>query len=44
MAYGFAAHVVVLDDDGKVTDVYAAHDSGKVVNPTTIEGQIEGEL
>lgn len=42
IAYGFAAHVVVLDDDGKVTDVYAAHDSGKVVNPTTIEGQIEG--
>lgn len=42
LAYGFAAHVVILDDDGKVTDVYAAHDSGKVVNPTTIEGQIEG--
>ncbi|MDY3005712.1 selenium-dependent xanthine dehydrogenase [Anaerococcus porci] len=42
LAYGFAAHVVVLDDNGKVTDVYAAHDSGKVVNPTTIEGQIEG--
>lgn len=42
LAYGFAAHVVVVDDEGKVTDVYAAHDSGKVVNPTTIEGQIEG--
>lgn len=42
IAYGFAAHVVILDDNGKVTDIYAAHDSGKVVNPTTIEGQIEG--
>lgn len=42
LAYGFAAHVVILDDEGKVTDVYAAHDSGRVVNPTTIEGQIEG--
>ncbi len=42
VAYGFATHVVVLDDDGKVKEVYAAHDSGKVVNPTSIQGQIEG--
>lgn len=42
VAYGFATHVVILDDNGKVTDVYAAHDSGKVVNPTSIQGQIEG--
>ena len=31
VAYGFATHVVVLDDDGRVKEVYAAHDSGKVV-------------
>ena len=42
VAYGFAAHVVVLDDEGKVKEVYAAHDSGRVVNPTSIQGQIEG--
>ena len=42
MAYGFATHVVVLDDEGKVKEVWAAHDSGKVVNPTSIQGQIEG--
>ncbi len=42
VAYGFATHVVVIDDDGKVTDVYAAHDSGKVINPMAMEGQIEG--
>ncbi len=42
VAYGFATHVVVLDDDGKVSDVYAAHDSGQVVNPMAMEGQIEG--
>lgn len=42
IAYGFATHVVILDDDGKVKEVYAAHDSGKVVNPTAIQGQIEG--
>ena len=42
VAYGFATHVVILDDDGKVKEVYAAHDSGKVVNPISIQGQIEG--
>ncbi|MEG1825337.1 MAG: selenium-dependent xanthine dehydrogenase [Cloacibacillus sp.] len=42
IAYGFATHVVILDDEGRVKEVYAAHDSGKVVNPTAIQGQIEG--
>ena len=42
VAYGFATHVVILDDAGKVREVWAAHDSGKVVNPTSIQGQIEG--
>ena len=42
VAYGFATHVVILDDEGQVKEVYAAHDSGKVVNPTSIQGQIEG--
>ncbi len=42
VAYGYATHVVILDDDGRVTEVHAAHDSGKVVNPIAIQGQIEG--
>ena len=42
IAYGYATHVVILDDDGRVKEVYAAHDSGKVVNPVSIQGQIEG--
>ena len=42
VAYGFATHVVILDDDGRVKGVWAAHDSGKVVNPISIQGQIEG--
>ena len=42
VAYGFATHVVGLDDDGRVKEVWAAHDSGKVVNPISIQGQIEG--
>ena len=42
IAYGYATHVVILDDDGRVREIYAAHDSGKVVNPISIQGQIEG--
>ena len=42
IAYGFATHVVILDDEGKVKEVWAALDSGKVVNPISIQGQIEG--
>jgi len=42
VAYGFATHVVILDGEGRVSRVYAAHDAGTVVNPTSIQGQIEG--
>ncbi len=42
IAYGYATHLAVLDEDGKVQDIYAAHDSGKVINPISIQGQIEG--
>jgi len=42
VAYGFATHVVILDEKGQVKEVWAAHDSGKVVNPGSIQGQIEG--
>ena len=42
IAYGYAACCAVLDDEGKVTDIYSAYDAGKVVNPISIQGQIEG--
>ena len=42
IAYGYATHVAILDDEGRVKEIYAAHDSGKVVNPVSIQGQIEG--
>lgn len=42
IAYGYATQVVVLDDDGKVKQVVAAHDVGKAINPINVEGQIEG--
>lgn len=42
ITYAFATQVAVLDDDGKVAEVHASHDSGRVVNPRSMEGQIEG--
>jgi selenium-dependent xanthine dehydrogenase len=43
-AYGWATQVVILDDDGKIEKVVAAHDVGRVINPTLLEGQIEGAV
>ncbi len=42
VAYGYATQVVVLDDNGKVVKVIAAHDIGRAINPIAVEGQIEG--
>ena len=42
VAYGYATQVVVLDDNGKVLKVVAAHDVGRAINPIAVEGQIEG--
>ncbi|HKA22317.1 MAG TPA: selenium-dependent xanthine dehydrogenase [Blastocatellia bacterium] len=43
-AYGFATQVVILDDDGRIKKVVAAHDVGKVMNPVLLEGQLEGSI
>ena len=40
--YGWATQVVVLDDDGRIEKVIAAHDVGHVINRTLLEGQVEG--
>ena len=42
VAYSFATHVVLLDKEGKVQKVVAAHDVGRAINPKALEGQIEG--
>ncbi len=46
-AYGFGAHLAYLEVDPrlgtvKVLEIVAAHDVGRAINPTLIEGQIEG--
>jgi len=43
-SYGYAAQLVVVDGQGRVSRVVAAHDAGRVVNPTLFEGQIEGAV
>lgn len=43
-AYGFATQVVILDDEGRLKKVIAAHDVGRVMNPALLEGQLEGSI
>jgi len=43
-SYGYAAQLALLDEKGKVTRIVAAHDAGRIVNPTLFEGQIEGAV
>ena len=43
-SYGYAAQMVELDDTGRITRITAAHDAGRIMNPTLFEGQIEGSL
>lgn len=42
IAYGYATQLCILDDEGRVSKLVAAHDVGKAVNPISVEGQIEG--
>ncbi len=42
IAYGYATHLIELDEEGFVKRAVAAHDVGRAINPKSIEGQIEG--
>jgi len=41
-SYAFATHLAILDDDGGLKAIHAAHDGGKIINPALFESQIEG--
>jgi xanthine dehydrogenase molybdenum-binding subunit len=44
-SYSYATQVVILDEaKGFVKKVVAAHDAGKIFNPTLFEGQLEGSI
>ncbi|RMF77024.1 MAG: selenium-dependent xanthine dehydrogenase [Planctomycetota bacterium] len=44
LTYGFATQVVILNDQGAIERVVAAHDVGRVMNPTLLEGQMQGSI
>ena len=43
-AFGWATQVVILDAEGRLERVVAAHDVGKAINPQQCEAQIEGAV
>ncbi|PID87009.1 MAG: selenium-dependent xanthine dehydrogenase [Chloroflexi bacterium] len=43
-SYSYATQLVTLDENGKIEKITAAHDAGKIFNPTLFEGQLEGSL
>jgi selenium-dependent xanthine dehydrogenase len=42
LAYAWGTQVAVLDEEGRLVKVVAAHDVGRALNPMLVEGQIEG--
>ncbi|MDH3571468.1 MAG: selenium-dependent xanthine dehydrogenase [Gemmatimonadota bacterium] len=44
LTFGYATQVVILDDEGRVERVVAAHDVGRAINPLQCAGQIEGSV
>ncbi len=43
-SYGYAAQVCILNEEGKIEKMIAAHDAGKIMNPMLFEGQIQGAV
>ncbi len=44
LAYAWGTQVAILDDEGRLAKIVAAHDVGRAINPTLAEGQIEGAV
>lgn len=44
MTFSYATQVVILDEDGRLERVVAAHDVGRAINPLACAGQIEGSV
>lgn len=44
-SYSYATQLVTLDENnGKIKKITAAHDAGRIMNPTLFEGQLEGSI
>ncbi len=44
LSFGYATQLAILDENGRLDTMVAAHDVGRVVNPKLLEGQIEGSI
>jgi xanthine dehydrogenase molybdenum-binding subunit len=42
LTFSYATQVVILNEDGRLERVVAAHDVGRAINPKACAGQIEG--
>jgi CO/xanthine dehydrogenase Mo-binding subunit len=42
ISYGYATNLAILDEEGNLVKIIAAHDVGTILNPKLFEGQIEG--
>ncbi|HUA20423.1 MAG TPA: molybdopterin cofactor-binding domain-containing protein [Bryobacteraceae bacterium] len=42
MTFSYATQVVILNDEGQLERVVAAHDVGRAINPRACAGQVEG--
>jgi selenium-dependent xanthine dehydrogenase len=43
-AYGYATQLCILDEQGRVARILAAHDVGRAINPALCASQIEGAV
>jgi len=43
-SYSYATQLVILDEQGKIDRVVAAHDAGRIMNPVLFRGQIVGSV
>jgi len=41
-AFGFATQLAIVDSEGKLEELVAAHDVGRAINRKSCEGQVEG--
>ncbi len=44
LSFGYATQLAILDKQGRLETLVAAHDVGRVINPTLLEGQLEGSI
>jgi xanthine dehydrogenase molybdenum-binding subunit len=44
LSFGYATQLAILDGEGRLERLVAAHDVGRVINPTLLSGQLEGSI